>query len=651
MKKIAILLCTVILFSLVPLSASFPRAFWSLNDKYSAALASGDDAGVVTYATQICALFEGRTDEVAANNLAFKYYELANSHDRLGNYEAAGQAYARSIPYLELLATYGYDYSENIKIASTKAMLYESTLDLYRTSYGYQTYFGAINEKRMGILFGVNHDGGTQDQLTNDSLVLIYQSFGDTEIIPFNTIQLKAAEEDGCAVEFALNLPGEGSQITQIQSQTDYILKIIEMLDSVDTPIFLRFAAEMDVWTVPCAPADYIAAFRYVADLVHANTDHVAMVWSPTYASGWNTNRHDFYPGDEYVDWIGVSLYLQTYFNARDNWSTQEKIALPCYFGGDAANPVRIMEDLISTYGDRKPFIISESGASHLWRTLNGQSVSHDTTTWAIHRLMMLYKYLPMAYPQIKAIAHFDKVMPYENCDFALSTNPSLQMTYLNLVKDDAFIQNSYNDEANATYEKLEDVFLAEQCITEFRTLAMYYGHDNVAVTYLIDGVPAASSAMLPYTVSIDLSAYTEGNHTVTVRAEENGVVLGEHSYTMSLSKSSAIYVNGELLELPQKPVTVEGTTLVPLRAIVEKLGGNVEWINETREIIITDADTEIKLRIGSYDMITNGETSTLLVPARLVNSSTYIPLRAVAEAMQATVAWHGDTRSITIDK
>lgn len=652
MKKIAVLLCTLLLLSMLPLSAStYPQAFWSLNDKYIAAVSAGDDSGVVTYATQICALFEGRTDETAVSILSSRYYELANSHDRLGNYEAAGEAYAKCIPYFELLSNYGVDGSENIKIASTKAMLYESTLDLYRTYYGYQTYYGAINEKRMGVLYGVNHDGGTQEQLTNDSLVLIYQNFGDTEIIPFNKIQLEAAAEDGCAVEFALNLPGEGAQITQVQSETEYIMQVIEMLNSVDTPIFLRFGAEMDVWTTPCAPVDYIAAFRHVADLVHANTDHVAMVWSPTYASGWNTNRHDFYPGDEYVDWIGVSLYLQTYFNARDNWSTQEKIALPCYFGGDAANPVKIMDDLIATYGDRKPFIISESGASHLWRTLNGQSTSHDTTSWAIHRLTMLYKYLPMAYPQIKAIAHFDKVMPYENCDFALSTNPSLQMTYLNLVKDDAFIQNSYNDEANATYQKLEDIFLAEQCITEFRTLAMFYGHDNVTVTYLIDGVPAASSAMLPYTVSIDLSNYAEGNHTVTIRAEENGVVLGEHSYTMALSRSSAIYVNGELLELPQKPVTVEGTTLVPLRAIVEKLGGTVEWINETREIIITDAETEIKLRIGSYDMVTNGETSTLLVPARLVNSSTYIPLRAVSEAMKATVAWHGDTRSITIDK
>lgn len=654
MRKIAIFLCALIILSVIPLSASanpYPQAFWSLNDKYIAAQNAANDADIVTYATQICALFEGRTDEIAVSILSSRYYELANAHDRLGNYEASGEAYEKSIPYFELLSNYGIDGSENIKIASTKAKLYESVLDLYRTTYGYQTYYGAINEKRMGVLYGVNHDGGTQEKMPGDSLVLIYQNFGDTNIIPFNKIQLAKAADEGCAVEFALNLPGEGADVTKVLSSTDYILTVIEMLNEVDTPIFLRFAAEMDVWTTQCAPADYIAAFKYVADLVHANTDHVAMVWSPTYASGWNINKHDFYPGDEYVDWIGVSLYLQTYFNARDNWSKQERIALPCFFGGDAAIPVKIMEDLISTYGDRKPFIISECGSSHQWNRLNGQSVKIDTTSWAIQRLTAMFKYLPMAYPQIKAIAYFDKIMPNENCYFALDINPALQMSYLNLVKDDAYIQNSYDDEANATYEKLPGVFLAEQGITELRTMAIYYGKDNVTVTYLIDGNPVATSATLPYTVSVDLSKYAVGNHTLTIRATANGAVLGERSYTMSLAKAADVYVNGDLLELAQKPVIVEGTTLVPLRAIVEKLGGNVEWINETREIIITDASTEIKLRIGSYDMVTNGVTSSLLVPARLINSTTYIPLRAVSEAMKATVAWHGETRSITIDK
>ncbi len=49
--------------------------------------------------------------------------------------------------------------------------------------------------------------------------------------------------------------------------------------------------------------------------------------------------------------------------------------------------------------------------------------------------------------------------------------------------------------------------------------------------------------------------------------------------------------------------------------------------------------------------MVTNGVTSTLAVPARLINSSTYIPLRAVSEAMKASIGWDGVTKTITITK
>lgn len=656
MKKaltaLSLILAVVITLSLVPLSAAtYPSAFWKLNDKYAAALDAGDDRAIATYAEQICELFKGRWDEAAIGVMSSRYYEMANAYDRLGEYEKAAEAYRNCIPYFEKYPEIGLDGSENIYIAETKAMLYESTLDLYRTSYGYNTYYGAINEKRMGVLYGPTGDGKARSSLNvSESFVLIYQHFGE-EMWALNKTMMKEAAKEGKAIEFALNLTGEGAEIKDVLNKMSYILDLVEYLEDLNTPVFLRFAAEMDVWTVQCTPADYITAFRYVADLVHNNSDNIAMVWSPTYARGWMMDVHKFYPGDEYVDWIGVSLYLHPYYQARDDWSSGQKIAMPCYFTGDAALPVKIMNELITVYGDRKPFIISESGAAHTYRQFNGVRTTKDTTEWAIHRLRMMYYYLPMAYPQIKAISHFDTVMPNETTDFSLSGNQRVKDAYIQFTKDSAFIQNSYNSEANATFEKLSDVFYAEQGFTEFRTLASYYGKDNVSVYYYIDGVQAAASATLPYTVSIDLSGYALGNHTVTVRAFEGASLLGEKSYTMVLSKAADIIINGEELKLTQKPVIVEGTTLVPLRAVVEKLGGTVEWIADTKTIVITSGGKKITLSIGSYDMVTNGKTTALAVPARLINSSTYIPLRAVSEAMNATVGWDGATKTITITK
>ena len=41
---------------------------------------------------------------------------------------------------------------------------------------------------------------------------------------------------------------------------------------------------------------------------------NVATVWSMAHTSSWKTNdwpytADDFYPGDEYVDWVGVNCY------------------------------------------------------------------------------------------------------------------------------------------------------------------------------------------------------------------------------------------------------------------------------------------------------------------------------------------------------
>ena len=460
--KAALIICIALIFSIIPLSAAkFPSAFWGLNDKYAAALNSGDDRGIVTYASQIVELFKGRWDYDAVGVMSSRYYEMANAYDRLGEYEKAAEAYRNCIPYFEKYPEFGLDGSENIYIAENKAFIYESNLDLYRTSYGYQKYYGAVNEKRMGVLYGTTGDGGTR-QLMNgsDSFVLVYQHFNE-QMWALNVTILEEAARDGKAIEFALNLTGEGAQIGQVKNSRTYVLDLVKYLDSLNVPIFLRFAAEMDVWTTQAAPADYIEAFRFVADIVHENTSNVAMVWSPTYARGWMADVTEYYPGDEYVDWIGISLYLQAYYNARDDWSAGEKIAMPCYYTGDAALPVKIMNELITEYGDRKPFIISESGAAHTYRQFNGYSANVDTTEFAINRLRMVYGYLPLVYPQIKAIAHFDTIMPGENSDFALSDNSALQAAYLQFTKDSAFVQNSFTDEANATYEKLPAAFMA----------------------------------------------------------------------------------------------------------------------------------------------------------------------------------------------
>ena len=103
--------------------------------------------------------------------------------------------------------------------------------------------------------------------------------------------------------------------------------------------VLLRFAPEMNGSWHPWGqqPLAYVEAFRLVADAIHESAPDTAMLWSPNYGAGYpfrtpsaedNTSESlaildtdgdgqltmnddpyaPYYPGDEYVDWVGMTL-------------------------------------------------------------------------------------------------------------------------------------------------------------------------------------------------------------------------------------------------------------------------------------------------------------------------------------------------------
>ncbi|HWI65306.1 MAG TPA: stalk domain-containing protein [Symbiobacteriaceae bacterium] len=57
--------------------------------------------------------------------------------------------------------------------------------------------------------------------------------------------------------------------------------------------------------------------------------------------------------------------------------------------------------------------------------------------------------------------------------------------------------------------------------------------------------------------------------------------------------------VAGKMLKLDQGPVVENGVLMVPLRAVVEAVGGSVEWVNETRTVNVTLPDRKASFVIG----------------------------------------------------
>ena len=136
---------------------------------------------------------------------------------------------------------------------------------------------------------------------------------------------------------------------------------------------------------------------------------------------------------------------------------------------------------------------------------------------------------------------------------------------------------------------------------------------------------------------------------TLVIAFDEN---VG-NSGTASNNSEIKVIVNGTTLSFTQAPVIKDDSTLVPLRGIFEALNVSVEWNGDSQLVTATRGDKTIRTQIGKKQMavITNGvqEIVEIDIAPIILNGSTMIPLRAVAQSFGAEVSWDGDTRTVTI--
>ena len=148
----------------------------------------------------------------------------------------------------------------------------------------------------------------------------------------------------------------------------------------------------------------------------------------------------------------------------------------------------------------------------------------------------------------------------------------------------------------------------------------------------------------------IDVKAYDSAGNTAEVKRrviyEKGRKVVIE----LWIGKKKA-KMNGKDYLLDAPPFIENGRTLVPIRFIAESFGAKVDWIGETKTVIINLESKKISivLQIGSKIAIVNGERITLDVAPKIVNGRTFVPLRFVAETFGAEVLWNGSERKITI--
>lgn len=143
-------------------------------------------------------------------------------------------------------------------------------------------------------------------------------------------------------------------------------------------------------------------------------------------------------------------------------------------------------------------------------------------------------------------------------------------------------------------------------------------------------------------------------NNAESANSNEASVVVNSKRQIVLQIGNAYMTVNGAAKEIDPgrgtTPVIVNGRTILPIRALIEELGGTVGWEGSTQKVTVQLNQKTIELFIGSKTTLINGQEKATDVPPQIINSRTMVPLRYVIDNLGYEVLWDSDTKSVTIN-
>jgi hypothetical protein len=613
---------------------------WQWRNAATAAVEAGDIEGAMEY----WALLVDALRSTDPEGCGWFAKLLAPELDQRGRYHEAVAAYDAEIECWGQLSDPSYAESILPHQRRVEQIRPEIRAFVARPADGAPKVKLAKHEPAFGTLLGGALDldlavKGDPDRVAAAygkpyALSLVYVSWNTMT----SHVATKAIWEKSPALQVSWE-PTEG--MGAVFTDTAYIRKFAQELKSFGRPIFLRFASEMNgSWTAWHEnPALYREAFAEAARIVRTEAPNVAMVWSPGYVG--DEDYHLYYPGDEFVDWVGINGYTEAHF--LGSLTSSQKDA-DIFYQGKRTNPLDKFRAIYNEYSPRKPIMIAETGFG--WAN---RSPYKDESAWAAEAMERFYGYLPLVFPRMKAVVYFNvDVQAYprvpSTSHYILSGNQLMADTYKRATASDWYLGTPGS--SPTFWRPMEQATLMGPT-----QVAAYVNLPNGVsrVTYLLDGVQKTSANRLPWTANLDFSGLT-GVHTLTVVAyDQTGAEGFRRDYAFDAS-AIKVKLNGRYIDFDQPPVSVGGRTLVPARAIMEALGAEIAWDGATQTLTATRNGSILKLQIGNVVPTKDGKPLPALeVPAQIIGGRTLVPVRFVSENYNMKVEWDQATSTVII--
>lgn len=386
------------------------------------------------------------------------------------------------------------------------AMVSSPEMELYTEDYSRSSvpYYGARLEPPSGIYAGVNGDDVFESDCLGSSLNYIEFSDYQKDILKPNKDYVKA---HSCIITAAWNI----NDLADVFDREEYIRETLDNLAKYHKPVIVRIGAEMNVSELGDAPAAYVNAFRMISSIVHEYPDF-AVMWSPNDMCALNKPFDYYWPGDEYVDWIGVSAFMKKHFSGDTNVPRDGNVY---FMTGDFAyttNTLKNITDFMERHGIKKPIAVSEGGTVTQLNYPNGGEIEE----WSKTRLGYMYWYAPMRFPQLKLINYFNHNMPEEVQFFNMHERPEF-VSLINEALSNGQYRRTANDTPSFTFAEAADRTY-EQTTIPLYTYAYLPEETIQKVEYLLDGELLFESTKIPYKYTPTTEFLPQGRHELVVR-------------------------------------------------------------------------------------------------------------------------------------
>lgn len=182
-----------------------------------------------------------------------------------------------------------------------------------------------------------------------------------------------------------------------------------------------------------------------------------------------------------------------------------------------------------------------------------------------------------------------------------------------------------------------------------------YYGksEDKVVKSWFPDEVPNFVAKISDVMAKNGMDSVEEFLDCGTMN-----VVLGMETYqwmaayagvTPDADGHISIWLDREKVSLDVAPEVKNERTMVPIRAVAEALGADVEWVQDTQQIVMTRAGVTVTMTLNSTTATIDGESVEMDVAPYATEGRTLIPARYVAEFFGQRVSWDGEMRRVLI--